>query len=170
MENFWEENSSEEEQQQQTIKTANNPFAIKKPAYNLDSESEEDTKSRKVKTPKEKMMDLIKDKYYKIKESIEDKNYFETNANFDEISKNLDKIKNLYSEKFPDIVLRILYLIEGSFEISKDERSKLSQRNNTAFNNLKKTFTKNAKNYDELLKAYKATNPTEEDLVELVDK
>lgn len=170
MENFWEESNSEEEQVQQPIKTGNNPFAIKKPAYNIDSESDEDDRKRVVKAPKEKMMDLIKEKYYKIRDSIDDKNYFEANGNFDEISKNLDKIKSLFKEKFPDIVLRILYLIEGSLEISKEERSKLSQRNNTAFNSLKKTYTKHIKNYDELLKAYKSTNPSEEDLIELADQ
>jgi translation initiation factor 3 subunit C len=132
--------------------------------YAYESESSEEEK-RVIKSPKDKMLEVIKSSYNKIKDFIENKNYVGIGDIFDDMIKQSDKIKNLF-DKYPDLFLRILYLTEESINVSKEDRSKLSAKNNTAYNNLKKNFTKQIKTFEDALNNYKENKPSEEQLFE----
>ena len=164
MSNFWNDESSGEEEKIDNQKQ--NPFFMQKEKgkYAYESESSEEEK-RVIKSPKDKMLEVIKSSYNKIKDFIENKNYVGIGDVFDDMIKQSDKIKNLF-DKFPDLFLRILYLTEESINISKEDRAKLSAKNNTAYNNLKKNFTKQIKNFEDALKTYKENKPSEEQLYE----
>ena len=118
-----------------------------------ESESSEEEK-RVLKTPKEKLLSSIKDNYLKIKDNIESRNFVEIVQSFEELMKNADKIKKEFGEKLPPFFLRTLYLVEESMNIQKEEKSRLSKDNNTAFNSLKKSF-KSAKPFEEAIKTYR---------------
>jgi hypothetical protein len=164
MSNFWNDESSGEEEKVDNQKQ--NPFFMQKEKskYTYESESSEDEK-RVVQTPKDKMLDLIKSSYNKLKDFIDNKNYVGISDVFDDMIKQSDKIKNLF-DKYPDLFLRVLYLTEESINISKEDKTKLSAKNNTAFNNLKKNFNKQIKNFEDALKIYKDNKPSEEQLNE----
>ena len=165
MSNFWNDDQSSEEEKIENQKQ--NPFFVQKEKgkYAYESESSEEEK-RVMKTPKDKLLEVIKSNYNKIKDFIENKNYVGVSDVFDDIIKQSDKVKNLFPEKLPDSFIRILYLTEESINISKEEKSKLSSKNNTAFNNLKKNFTKQIKSFEDALKQYKENKPSEEQLIE----
>jgi translation initiation factor 3 subunit C len=164
MSNFWNDEASSEEEKVDNQKQ--NPFFMQKEKgkYAYESESSEEEK-RVMKTPKDKMLEVIKSSYNKIKDFIENKNYIGIGDVFDDMIKQSDRVKNLF-DKYPDLFLRILYLTEESINISKEDKTKLSAKNNTAFNNLKKNFTKQIKNFEDALKIYKENKPSEEQLFE----
>ena len=88
-------NESSEEDNKPEIKS--NPFAQKAAKKKYDESESSEEEKRTVKTPKEKMLDLIKTNYAKIKDDIEDNNYSGISLEFDEVMKNSDKIKTLFS-------------------------------------------------------------------------
>lgn len=160
---FWNEDSEDENQNEKgENQKVSNPFFMKK-SYNVDSGSS-DEDIRVVKTPKEKLQDLIKEKYSKIKSGISNKSFAEIYENFDELMKSSDKIKSLFSDKIPDNFIRIIFLVEENLNVSKEEKNKLTRADNTAFNNLKKNFNKQIRGFEEALKIYKESKPEEDEL------
>lgn len=143
----------------------NNPFAASKGKYSYDDSESSEEEKRVLKTPKEKLLALIKENFAKFKDHLESKNYIGILEAFNEVMKNSDKIKKEFGtgDKLPDVFIRMLYLVEDCLNLSKEEKSKLSQKNNTAFNSLKKE-SKLIKPYEEALKSYRDTKPTEDEL------
>jgi hypothetical protein len=172
MSNFWgndDEHSDNSDISKDKAQGSSNPFYMKsKYAYNESDSSEEE--KRVLKTPKDKLLDQIRSNYFKIKEHIDNKNYIGLSEAFDEIMKSADKIKNLFSDKIPDMFIRLLYITEESINIGKEERSKLSAKNNTAVNNLKKNFIKQIKQFEEVLNSYKENKPTEEQIIKMEEE
>ena len=73
-----------------------------------DEDSDEDT--RKIKSPKEKIKDLIKNKYHSIKNSIKSQNYKGIVEAIDELTKNNDKIISyLKKKKFRLFFMNVFY-------------------------------------------------------------
>jgi translation initiation factor 3 subunit C len=162
MSNFWEDDEPEVPKPEQQNKA--NPFAVKGTTKNYtydDSESSEEEK-RVVKTPKEKIQDMLKDNYSKIKDVVEEHDYQNILKIFDDTIKQSEKMKTYFPDKLPDKFLRILILVEDSLNISKEEKAKLSPKNNTAYNSLKKNFTK-LKGYEAAIKQFRENPPEEEE-------
>jgi len=151
---FWDE-GPENEDDKGTI-NKQNPFAgQKQPKYKYDDSESSDDNKRVVKTPKEKLMELMKNSCNKIKDNISSKNFIVANEVFDELVKSFDKIKQLFADNPPSFFIKTLSLIEETANMNKEERGKISTKNNTALTGLKKTFTKYIKNFEENLKTYK---------------
>lgn len=152
---FWDEGPENEEEKGITNKQ--NPFANQKqPKYKFDeSESSDEDNKRKVKTPKEKLLELMKNSCNKIRDNISAKNFIVASEVFDELVKSFDKIKQLFGDNVPSFFIKTLSLIEETVNMSKEDRGKLSTKNNTSLTGFKKTFTKYIKFFEENLKAYK---------------
>jgi translation initiation factor 3 subunit C len=156
-----EENNEQEEQK------VNNPFTASKGKYTYDdSESSEDEK-RVLKTPKEKLLSMIKENLSKVREFKDQKNYSGLLKSYTDVIKNADKIKKEFgtSEKLPDSFLRLLFFVEESLNVSKEDKAKLNSKDNTALNSLKKDW-KLVKPFEDALKTYRETKPSEEDIEE----
>ena len=151
---FWEDGPDNDEDK--GIVNKQNPFANQKqPKYKYDDSESSDDNKRVVKTPKEKSMELMKNSCNKIKDNISSKNFIVADEVFDELVKSFDKIKQLFGDNLPAFFIKTLYLIEETTNINKEERVKLSTKNNTSLNGIKKTFIKYIKNFEENLKTYK---------------
>lgn len=164
---FWNEGSDDENENEKVEnQNKSNPFFMKK-SYNVDDSGSSDGEKRVVKTPKEKLQDLIKEKSSKIRDGIENKSFVDISYNFDELMKSSDKIKSLFSEKVPDNFLRILFLVEDSLNVmneNSEEKKKLTKADNKAYNSLNRTYAKKIKEFEDALKHYKANKPTEDEL------
>lgn len=152
---FWDD-GQENDEDKGTI-NKQNPFANQKqPKYKYnDSESSGDDNKRKVKTPKEKLLELMKKSSNKIRDNILSKNFIIANEVFDELVKSFDKIKHFFSNNPPAFFIKTLALLEETANISKEERGKISTKNNTSLTGIKKTFIKYSKHFEESLKTYK---------------
>lgn len=151
---FWQDESDNEEEKGTVNKQ--NPFANQKqPKYKYDDSESSDDNKRVVKTPKEKLLELMKNSCNKIKDNISSKNFITVNEVFDELVKSFDKIKQLFPENLPMFFIKSLFLIEENINMNKEERGRLSTKNNTSLTGIKKTFTKYLKNFEENLKSYK---------------
>jgi translation initiation factor 3 subunit C len=160
----WDDDDVVEREEQ---KQSSNPFAASKGKYSYDESESSEEEKRVLKTPKEKLIALIKENYIKIKDHLEAKNYIGVLECYSEVMKNADKIKKEFgvTDKLPETFVRMLYLVEESLNLPKEEKSKLSQKNNTAFNSLKKE-TKLMKPFEEAVKTYREFKPSEEELRE----
>jgi translation initiation factor 3 subunit C len=156
---IWGTEENEIEDEIKIEKKTVQPKAGKAYAYG-ESESSEEEK-RVLKTPKEKLLSTIKDNYLKIKDNIDARNFVDILQSFDELIKNADKIKKEFGDKLPPFFVRTLYLVEESLNIQKEDKSRLSKENNTAFNSLKKSF-KSAKPFEEAIKNYRESKSKED--------
>jgi translation initiation factor 3 subunit C len=151
---FWDD-GQENDEDKGTI-NKQNPFANQKqPKYKFDSESSDEDNKRVVKTPKEKLLELMKKSCNKIRDNISSKNFIVANEVFDELVKSFDKIKQFFSDNPPILFIKTLSLLEEASNMSKEDRGKISTKNNTSLTGIKKTYTKYIKNFEECLKAYK---------------
>ena len=158
---IWDEDEEGNEQEEQKV---TNPFAASKGKYAYDDSESSEEEKRVLKTPKEKLLALVKENFSKIKEYKEQKNYTGLLKSYTDVIKNADKIKKEFgAEKLPEMFLRFLYLVEESLNLSKEEKVKLNQKDNTAFNSLKKDM-KLMKPFEEAVKTYRETKPSEEDI------
>lgn len=149
----WEEDEEIEKDEQ-----------TQKKQKHLDDDDSGDEK-RKVRSPKEKLKDLIKEKYQKIKDAHLNHNFVIIHDSIEELLKHFDKALQLFQkEEFPILFLEALCICEESLNLSKEEQKNLKKEYNTAFNSIKKLFAKNAKKTEELLKNYKEKRPTKEEL------
>ena len=140
-----------------------NSEQIQKKQKHLDDDS--DNEKRKVRSPKEKFKDLIKEKYLKIKDAKSGQNFVLMHENLEELLKHFDKVLQLFTKnEFPILFLEALVLCEEALSLSKDEQKNLKRENNTAFNNMKKAIGKNAKKINELMENHKKERPTKEQI------
>lgn len=147
----WEDDEEEVENSEQ----------IQKKQKHGDDDS--DNEKRKVRSPKEKFKDLIKEKYLKIKDAKSSQNFVLMHENLEELLKHFDKVLQLFTKnEFPILFLESLVICEEALSLSKDEQKNLKRENNTAFNNMKKVIGKNAKKINELIENYKKDRPTKE--------
>lgn len=152
---FWDEGPENDEDKgvvnKQTL------FASQKqPKYKYDeSESSDEDNKRKVKSPKEKLLESMKNSCNKIRDNISSKNFIVANEVFDELVKSFDRIKQLFSDNPPAFFIKTLCLLEETANMTKEERGKISTKNNTALTGIKKSFSKYSKQFEENLKAYK---------------
>ena len=151
---FWDDGVENEDDKGTVNKQ--NPFANQRqPKYKYDDSESSDDNKRVVKTPKEKLMEIMKNSCNKIRDNISSKNFIVAGEVFDELVKSFDKIKQLFGDNLPAFFIKSLYLLEETTNINREERGKLSTKNNTSVNGIKKTFTKYIKNFEENLKTYK---------------
>lgn len=151
---FWDDGPENDDDKGTVNKQ--NPFASsKQPKYKYDDSESSDDNKRVLKTPKEKLLELMKSSCNKIKDNISSKNFITVNEVFDELVKSFDKIKQLFADNPPAFFIKTLYLIEETTNMNKEDRGKLSSKNNTSLTGIKKTFTKYIKNFEENLKIYK---------------
>ena len=128
------------------------------------SDSESGETKPKVRTPKQKLKDLIKSNYHSIKNSIPQKDYSIIYEKFENTLKNLDKILSLFpKDELPIFFLELITIVEESLNISKEEQKSLKKEWNIAYNNIKKLIMKHKK-IEPLIKEYKQKRPTEEEL------
>jgi translation initiation factor 3 subunit C len=152
---FWEDDDKSVEEEKGNVNKSN-PFANqrdKKYKYD-DSESSEDNK-RVLKTPKEKLTETIKNCSDKIKDNIYQKNFVAADEVLNDLVKQVEKIKQIFGDNPPMILIKSLFLIEEATNMSKEERIKLSSKNSTALIGMKKNFIKLVKTFEEKLKEYK---------------
>ena len=128
-----------------------------------DDESESD--SRKIRSPKEKIIELLKDKYHSIKNGIKNNTYKVVHENFDELMKNNDKINSIFKkEEIPAYYYECFALIEDITNISKDEQKKLTKENNTSLSSLKKNQVRYLKKIGPAYSEYKKNRKNDEEL------
>jgi preprotein translocase subunit SecD len=128
----------------------------------IDQDSDND--KRKVKTPKQKLKELILSSYTNIKSSIKNNNYKQIQETLDKILKNTDKFFSILGQKeMPILLLELFVIVDEATNISKEEQKKLSKEQNVSFHNIKKSINKNKK-FEDLIKKYKENRPTEDDL------
>ena len=117
-----EEESVEEEEKDESKK-------------NEDEESVGD--SRRILSPKEKIIELIKDKYHSIKEGIKNCTFKTVLENFDELVKNNDKVNsNFKKEEIPLYYYECFALIDEITKKSKEEQKVLTKDNKENINSL----------------------------------
>ena len=139
-----------------------------------DEEDESDSDERKIRSPKEKIIDLIKDKYHSIKNAIKNITYKTVLESFDELQKNNDKINNLFKkEEVPSYFYECFALIEDLINMSKEEQKKLikdhpekEKENNSSLSNLKRIFVRISKKMGTSFSEYKKNRKNEEQLEE----
>merc|ERR1712151_341669 len=165
---FWDDDDKSVEEEK--VVNKQNPFANNTKKYKYDdSESDDDTK-RVLKTPKEKLTDTIKNCTNKIKDNIYQKNFSAASEALNDLVKQTDKIKQIFGDNPPMMLIKNLFLIEETTNMSKEERDKLSSKNSTSLIGMKKTFlNKLVKNFEENLKAYKDKKAAGEEDDELSD-
>ena len=128
----------------------------------IDQDSDND--KRRIKTPKEKLKELILSSYTNTKSSIKNNNYKLIQETLDKIIKNSDKFFSIFGEKeIPILLLELFTIIDEAVNISKEEQKKLTKEKNVAFHNIKKLLNKNKK-FEELLNKYKENRPKEDEL------
>jgi len=167
------EEENEEEEEKEKKKEKEKEKEEKKSVHDDDEESESD--SRKIRTPKEKIIDLLKDKYHSIKTGIKDNSYKTVLDNFDGLQKNNDKINSIFKrDEIPAYYYECYALIDDLINMSKDDQKKLSKENNSSFNTLKKINVRIVKKIGPALTEYKKHRKTEEelekDLAEIIKK
>ena len=143
---------------------------------NEDEESIGD--SRKILSPKEKIIELIKDKYHSIKEGIKNSTYKTVLENFDELVKNNDKVNsNFKKEEIPLLYYECFALIDEITKKSKEEQKLLTKdnkENSNSLNSLKKLQVRILKKLGPSFEEYKKNRKTEEelkqDLAKIVEK
>ena len=128
-------------------------------------EDESESDSRKIRSPKEKIIELLKDKYQSIKNGIKNNTYKVVHENFDELMKNNDKINSIFKkEEIPSYYYECFALIEDITSISKDEQKKLSKENNNSLSSLKKNQVRYLKKIGPAYSEYKKNRKNDEEL------
>ena len=148
-----EEESVEEEEKDESKK-------------NEDEESVGD--SRRILSPKEKIIELIKDKYHSIKEGIKNCTFKTVLENFDELVKNNDKVNsNFKKEEIPLYYYECFALIDEITKKSKEEQKVLTKDNKeniNSLNSLKKLNVRILKKLGPSFEEYKNNRKNEEEL------
>ncbi len=162
-----EENEEEKEEDKESQKEKKNQKeGPNKSERGEDDESESD--SRKIRTPKEKIIDLLKDKYNSIKAGIKNISFKTVLENLDELVKNNDKINSIFKkEEIPSYYYECFALVEEITNMSKEEQKKLAkdnQENINSLNSLKKFQVRILKKIGPALSEYKKNRKTEEEL------
>ena len=131
--------------------------------------------TRKILSRKEKIIELLKDKYHSIKNGINNNTYKIVHENFDELMKNNNKINSFFKkDEIPSYYYECFALIEDIINISKDEQKKLSKENYNSLNSLKKNQVRYLKKigaaYSEYIKNRKNDEKLEKDLENILKK
>ena len=165
-----EENEKKSEEEDKEVKKENEKEK-EEDEKKSDEDEESDSDTRKIRTPKEKIIELIKDKYNSIKTSIKSGALKKVLENFDELQKNNDKVNsNFKKEEIPAYYYECFALIEDLLNMSKDDQKKLSKENNASFNSIKKVNQRILKKIGANLVEYKKNRKTEEELEQDLNK
>ena len=168
----WSEDEEEKENQSDEEKQDNKEDKDDKKS---DEDEESDSDSRKIRTPKEKIIELIKDKYLSIKTGIKNSTLKKVLESFDELQKNNDKINSIFKrDEIPAYYYECFALIDDLLNMSKEDQKNLSKDNNASFNTLKKVHVRILKkigtNFTEYKKKRKTETELEEDLANIIKK
>ena len=121
-------------------------------------ENEEDEKND-ILSPKLKLITLIKDKYYSIKNTIKNNTYKPVQENFNKMAKKIDKINSLLKkEEIPSCYYECFVLLEEISNLPKEEQkklAKLNKENDNSINSLKKLQVKIMKKLGQSIVEYK---------------
>ena len=131
-----------------------------------DNKQQENDQFCKNLTQKEKIINLIKEKYYSIKDAIKNNNYKKAIEDFNELIKNNDKINSIL-KIMPSYYYECFALIEES--INSSNLIKLSKENSYNLNKLKKQLTYHFKK-NQHFSNYKKSRKNEEELEEELSK
>ena len=169
------ENKSKEEEKEEKEKKEEKENKEDNKQKEKEDEDESESDSRKIRSPKEKIVELLKDKYHSIKNAIKNNTYKVVQENFDELMKNNDKINSIFKkEEIPSYYYECFALIEDITNISKDEQKKLTKENNTSLSSLKKNQVRYLKKigpaYNEYKKQRKNDEELEKDLANILGK
>ena len=149
----WSEDEEEKENQSDEEKQDNKEDKDDKKS---DEDEESDSDSRKIRTPKEKIIELIKDKYLSIKTGIKNSTLKKVLESFDELQKNNDKINSIFKrDEIPAYYYECFALIDDLLNMSKEDQKNLSKDNNASFNTLKKVHVRIVKKIGTNLTEYK---------------
>ena len=161
------ENKSNEEEDEKKEDKKENVKEKEKESVNKSEKDEDESESdsRKIRSPKEKIIDLLKDKYHSIKNGIKNNTYKVVHENFDELMKSNDKINSIFKkEEIPSYYYECFALIEDITNISKDEQKKLSKENNNSLSSLKKNQVRYLKKIGPAYAEYKKNRKNDEEL------
>ena len=165
-----EENEKKSEEEDKEVKKENEKEK-EEDEKKSDEDEESESDSRTIRTPKEKIIELIKDKYNSIKTNIKNQVYKKVLDNFDELQKNNDKINSIFKrEEIPAYYYECFALIDDLLNMSKDDQKKLSKENNASFNSIKKVNQRITKKIGVTLAEYKKNRKTEKELNEDLEK
>ena len=163
-ENKSEENEEKEQNEEENEKKKKDKEE-EKPTKTKSEDEDSESDSRKIRSPKEKVMDLIKDKYHSIKNAIKANNFKTVQENFDELVKNHDKINSAFKkEDIPAYYYECFALVEDITNISKEEQKKLPKENSNSINSLRKVQVRILKKIGPAFAEYKKNRKSEEDL------
>ena len=133
-----------------------------------EDEEESVSDSRKILSPKEKIIELIKDKYHSIKEGIKNNTFKTVLESFDELVKNNDKVNsNFKKEEIPLYYYECFTLIDEITKMSKEEQKLLTKDNKenaNSLNSLKKLQVRILKKIGTSFEEYKKNRKTEDEL------
>ena len=166
-----EENENEKiEKKEKEEDKANEDDNKKVSKEDEDEDSESD--SRKIRSPKEKIIEFIKSKYHSIKNGIKNATYKIVLDNSNELFKNNEKINSIFKkEEIPAYYYESFALVEDLANMPKEELKKLSSQkeskeNYNAISSLKKAQVKTLKKIGAALEEYKKNRKSEEEELE----
>ena len=131
-------------------------------------ENEEEEEKHTILSPKLKIITLIKDKYYSIKNAIKNNTYKLVQENFNKLAKKIDKINSLLKkEEIPSCYYECFVLVEEVTNLPKEEQKQLAKynkENDNSINSLKKFQVRIMKKLGQSIVEYKKNRKSEEEL------
>ena len=160
--------SNEEEKEEEKEKDEEKEKEKEKKEVNKserDEDEESESGSHKIRSPKEKIIELLKDKYKSIKTAIKNSNYSQVHENFDELLKNNDKINKVFKkEDIPSYYYECFAMVDDITNISKEDQKKLSKENSISLGSIKKSQVRVLKKIGSAFSEYKKKRKNEEEL------
>ena len=139
-----------------------------KEVQELEENEEEEEEKHTILSPKLKIITLIKDKYYSIKNAIKNNTYKLVQENFNKLAKKIDKINSLLKkEEIPSCYYECFVLVEEVTNLPKEEQKQLAKynkENDNSINSLKKFQVRIMKKLGQSIVEYKKNRKSEEEL------
>lgn len=133
-----------------------------------DSESSED-EARVVKSAKQRAMETFQQLNKQLRTNMKDRDYWEIQNSFDELSKAMIKAKAHLAQGVPRFLVRLLCDLEDYIAERLQDKAqfkKLSARQGRALNRMKLTLKKHNKAYQVVMDAYRQNPDTDDPLAD----
>ena len=150
------ESESESEKELEEIQEEEKK-ATKKMMFKDVESSESEEEKRTVKTEKEKRFGVMRETIRKLEDKIKINDFVAIYDQYTELNKQLEKAKKIVEkEGLPIFYVRVCFMLENLVNnLKNEEKKKLSNPNNKAYNILKQQIKKNNKNYTAQIEAFK---------------
>ena len=150
------ESESESEKELEEIQEEEKK-ATKKMMFKDVESSESEEEKRTVKTEKEKRFGVMRETIRKLEDKIKINDFVAIYDQYTELNKQLEKAKKIVEkEGLPIFYVRVCFMLENLVNnLKNEEKKKLSNSNNKAYNILKQQIKKNNKNYTAQIEAFK---------------